>query len=392
MKASNLELLAFQFFISVVVLSYSWTPIAFFCVPIFLIVSFSVLKLRVLNYVFFLYIVLIALIFYTLSKQNLYIEWARNLLFVPLIIISYILGEWLTLHNDKLRFVVSCFFVSSLTVVLYTFLISVPSDIALFIGDRRGYMAREYLLFGRFYDFSLGVTHLNLYINFCVVIIFVAIINYGVRLRYILGLLCLTMLGIFTQSRSPLLFFIIICCFYFLYSFKCSRDKTQYLIVLFFSLLCLSIVTIPLSLFSDILMSSNRLSSDGVTDLSRFIFFAKGWEHMTLQPWGNSLLYTDATMPLLNYHNTFLSIGNRIAYLAFYIFILLFISCYFYINRICDAKLRFSLLLLLYYCLHNFMIEDVVKFDAFVLFVFLILVSYVRRIVFLEKRCENEIR
>lgn len=386
MKASNLELLAFQFFISVVVLSYSWTPIAFFCVPIFLIVSFSVLKLRVLNYVFFLYIVLIALIFYTLSKQNLYIEWARNLLFVPLIIISYILGEWLTLHNDKLRFVVSCFFVSSLTVVLYTFLISVPSDIALFIGDRRGYMAREYLLFGRFYDFSLGVTHLNLYINFCVVIIFVAIINYGVRLRYILGLLCLTMLGIFTQSRSPLLFFIIICCFYFLYSFKCSRDKMQYLIVLFFSLLCLSIVTIPLSLFSDILMSSNRLSSDGVTDLSRFIFFAKGWEHMTLQPWGNSLLYTDATMPLLNYHNTFLSIGNRIAYLAFYIFILLFISCYFYINRICDAKLRFSLLLLLYYCLHNFMIEDVVKFDAFVLFVFLILVSYVRRIVFFRKK------
>lgn len=391
MKTSKLELLAFQLFISVVVLSYSWTPIAFFCVPIFFIVSFTVIKLRVLNYVFFSYITLVVLIFYTLPQQILYIEWARNLLFIPLIIISYILGDWLAFNSDKLRFVITCFFVSSLVVVLYTFLISAPSDIALFIGDRRGYMAREYLLFGRFYDFSLGVTHLNLYINFCVVIVFTAIINHGLRRRYILGLLCLTIFGLLTQSRSPLLFFIIVCSFYFLFSFKSSTNKKQYLIIFSFSLLLLSMVVLPLFFISDTLMTSNRLSTDGLTDVSRFIFFAKGWEHMTLQPWGNSLLYTDSTMPLLNYHNTFLSIGNRIAYLAFYIFIFLFVSCFFYINRISDIKLKFSMFLFLYFCLHNFMIEDVIKFDAFVLFVFLVLVSYVRRIVFIDKRCENAI-
>lgn len=391
MNITNLELYAFQFFISVVVISYSWTPIAFFSIPIFIIVSFAAVRVRLVNHVFFLYSIIIILIVYTLPHQILYVEWARNVLFIPLIMVSYILGDWLVRNQDKLRSVAICFFISALVVIIYTFLIAVPSDIALFIGDRRGYMAREYLFFGRFFEFSLGVTHLNLYINFCVVIIFATIINYGLKKKYIFGLLLLIMLGFLTQSRSPSLFAFIILCLYLIFQYKISKKKTSYLIVFSFSLLSLILVTSPIFIFSDILSLSSRLSSGGMTDVSRLLFFAKGWEHMTLEPLGNSLLYTDPKMPLLNYHNTFLSIGNRIAYFAFYIFIFLFFSCFIHINKINDIKLRFTLFLFLYFCLHNFMVEDVIKFDAFVLFVFLVLVTYVRRVAYIEKRCEDAI-
>ncbi|MGI2853519.1 hypothetical protein ACRTDR_04785 [Shewanella algae] len=388
MKILNLELLAFQLFIFVVVISYSWTPVAIFSIPILTTIAFSAIRVKVINYIFFLYAILILLIVYTLKNQMLYIEWARNILFIPLIMVSYILGDWLARNDFNKNSIIKCFFVSSLIVVLYTFLVSIPSDLALFTGERRGYMAREYLFFGRFFDFSLGVTHLNLYINFCVVIIFVAMINFGVKKIYFLGLLLLVVLGLLTQSRSPALFTFIILIGYLTYLFYITKQKVAYFFVVIFLIFSLVIIVSPLFLFSDV-FSSSRFSAEGMADVSRLLFFAKGWEHMTSEPWGNSLLYIDPQMPLLNYHNTFLSIGNRIAYIGFYILLFLFVMSFFNIRRIIDVKLRFSLFLLLYFCFHNFMIEDVIKFDAFVLFVFLILAAYVRRITYIEKRFCN---
>ncbi|CAM3994036.1 hypothetical protein [Shewanella aquimarina] len=390
MKISNLELFAFQLFIFVVVVSYSWTPIALFSIPIFSMVAFAAIRIKLINHIFLSYVILLLLIVYTLQHQTIYIEWARNILFVPLVIVSYILGDWLAKAECNIRPIAVCFFLSSLLVVIYTFLVSIPSDLALFIGERRGYMAREYLLFGRFFDFSLGVTHLNLYINFCVVIIFATMINVGVKKIYVLGLLLLLTLGLLTQSRSPALFFIIILFGYLIYLFQVTNKKTTYLIFTVFVFLSLALILSPLFLFSDV-FSSSRFSAEGMTDVSRLIFFAKGWEHMTSEPWGNSLLYTDPKMPLLNYHNTFLSIGNRIAYPAFYIFIFLFVVSFVHIKRITDAKRKFALYLLLYFCFHNFMIEDVIKFDAFVLFVFLVLATYVRRVSYIEKRFADAI-
>ncbi|ABI72672.1 hypothetical protein [Shewanella frigidimarina] len=391
MKILNLELIAFQLFIFVVVVSYSWTPIAVFSIPIFLMVAFAAIRIKLLNYIFFSFIIIILLIAYTLQHQILFIEWARNILFVPLVMVSYILGDWLARNDSKVKPIAICFFISSLVVVLYTFLIAAPSDLALFIGERRGYMAREYLFFGRFFDFSLGVTHLNLYINFCVVIIVTAMINLGLKKIYLFGLLSLIILGLLTQSRSPALFTFIILCGYLIYHFSVTKKKTTYLFILSFLLFAIALVVSPMFLFSDV-FSSSRFSAEGMTDVSRLLFFAKGWEHMNLEPWGNSLLYTDPKMPLLNYHNTFLSIGNRIAYCAFYIFIFLFFSCFMQIKKIKDVKFKFTLLLLLYFCFHNFMIEDVIKFDAFVLFVFLVLATYARRVAYIEKRFENEVK
>ncbi|WP_152619157.1 hypothetical protein [Shewanella sp. cp20] len=390
MNASKLELLAFQLFIFVTVLSYSWTPIAVFSIPILLMVSFTVVRIKTLNYLFFTYIVLISLILYTLPHQILYVEWARNILFIPLVMVAYILGDWLVRNSHQLKPIVICFFISSMIVVLYTFLVAVPSDLALFLGERRGYMAREYLFFGRFFDFSLGVTHLNLYINFCVVIIVATMINVGTKKLYILALLFFIILGLLTQSRSPALFALIILCGYLIYQFSITKQKATYLIILTFLLFATALIVSPMFLFSDI-FSSSRFSAEGMADVSRLLFFAKGWEHMTLEPWGNSLLYTDPKMPLLNYHNTFLSIGNRIAFGAFFIFLTLFLMSFISIYKIKNRKLKSILFLLLYFCFHNFMIEDVIKFDAFVLFVFLVLATYVRRVSYIEKRFADAI-
>ncbi|KIO36126.1 hypothetical protein DB48_13100 [Shewanella sp. cp20] len=304
--------------------------------------------------------------------------------------VAYILGDWLVRNSHQLKPIVICFFISSMIVVLYTFLVAVPSDLALFLGERRGYMAREYLFFGRFFDFSLGVTHLNLYINFCVVIIVATMINVGTKKLYILALLFFIILGLLTQSRSPALFALIILCGYLIYQFSITKQKATYLIILTFLLFATALIVSPMFLFSDI-FSSSRFSAEGMADVSRLLFFAKGWEHMTLEPWGNSLLYTDPKMPLLNYHNTFLSIGNRIAFGAFFIFLTLFLMSFISIYKIKNRKLKSILFLLLYFCFHNFMIEDVIKFDAFVLFVFLVLATYVRRVSYIEKRFADAI-
>ncbi|MBO2577395.1 hypothetical protein [Shewanella algae] len=388
MNISKLELFSFQLFISIIVISYSWTPIAFFSIPVFVMATFAAIKVKTFNYIFISYVFLILLITYTVQHQVLYIEWARNILFIPLIMVSYILGDWLATNENSVKPIAVCFFISSLIVVLYTFLISIPSDLSLFIGERRGYMAKEYLFFGRFFEFSLGVTHLNLYINFCVVILFMVMINVGLRKIYVLGVLVLVILGLLTQSRSPALFAVIILLIYLIYLFNVTNRKGTYLFLMAFALLSATLAVSPLLLFSDI-FSSSRFSAEGMSDVSRLLFFAKGWEHMTSEPWGNSLLYTDPKMPLLNYHNTFLSIGNRIAYLAFYIFIFLFFISFVRIVRINSVRKKFTLLLLLYFCFHNFMIEDVIKFDAFVLFVFFVLAAYVRRITYIEKRFFN---
>ena len=74
-------------------------------------------------------------------------------------------------------------------------------------------------------------------------------------------------------------------------------------------------------------------TSERLLDISRLIFFLKGYEHMLLEPWGNSLLYIDK-MPMLNYHNTFLALGNKIGFWFFIFLILSFILSIIYIRKI----------------------------------------------------------
>ena len=264
----------------------------------------------------------------------------------------------------------------------------IPFDLPLFIGERRGYSAREFLLFGRVYEFSLGVTHLNMYINLIFSLLLVCLIFN--RKLYLYGVIVFfVILALATQSRSPVLFLFIISTIFVHYRYQISNQKRLFLTTfLFVSFIIVVVLGILFYIKSG--ASDSRFSVEGMSDMSRLIFYAKGIEHLSLEPWGNSLLYTDVGMPLLNYHNTFLAIGNRMGLVSLICFISLFFVLIFRIKGIREIKTRTSLYVLAYFCFHNFMIEDVVKFDSFVILLFFIIVPYVRRYNLIHKgNCAN---
>jgi hypothetical protein len=266
-------------------------------------------------------------------------------------------------YNYFLRLLKSVFF-ASIVVVLFIVLIEVPKDFNLFFGDRRGFHAREYLFFGREYPFSLGVTHLNIYINFIFTYLFIYLVNYKKSKKIILFFIVFISIALLTNSRSPILFLIIISFIFRKYSGQINESSVLKkvmitLVVFFISLIGLLNYNYLLNLINP---------SERFLDVSRLIFFFKGFEHMLLEPWGNSLLYIDK-MPMLNYHNTFLALGNKIGLWFFVFLILSFILSIIYIRKIKKINIRYTFYMLLYFCFHNYMLEDVVKFDYFVMLI-----------------------
>jgi hypothetical protein len=248
-------------------------------------------------------------------------------------------------------------------------LVSVPQDFDLFFGERRGFIAKEFLIFGRDYPFSLGVTHLNIYINYTLTFLLITLINntshYKIKVLYFLFALII-FTSLLTQSRSPILFLLIIILIYRQYIYNQRVNKITYFIIRLIFLISFTLfIYLIFYFYQDQIVNSDRLD-----DASRFIFWIKGFDHMMDEPWGNSLLYTDVTMPLLNYHNSFLSLGNRLGFIFFILAILYIIYIFVLIHKINDIKLRYSLYLLMYFCFHNMMIEDIIKFDYFVLILF----------------------
>jgi len=327
------------------------------------------------------------MIFITLNKQVIYIEWARNLLFIPLIITSYFVGNLLAENDSYTKKIFSFFLFSSMFLVLYTFIFIIPFDLALFLSERRGYYAREFLIFGRLYEFSLGVTHLNMYINLVFSLLLVSIIF--TKKVYLYGFIVFfVILALLTQSRSPVLFLFIILMIFIFYQYQISKQQTYFLMSGIF-VLTIMVILFGVLFYVKSSAGDSRFTIEGMSDMSRLIFYAKGIEHLSLEPWGNSLLYTDERMPLLNYHNTFLAIGNRMGLVSLTIFVILFGILIVRIKGVIDIKIRASLYILTYFCFHNFMIEDVIKFDSFVILLFFIIVPYVRRYYFIQKgfRC-----
>jgi hypothetical protein len=383
LKLKHLNLICLFLFVFFVVISYSWIPIIVFSFPLLMVLQFNLSKLKILNFVFVLYILLIAMILITLDKQTVYIEWARNLIFIPLIIVSYFIGNLLAENNYYTKKIFLMFLFSSAFLVFYTFLFVIPFDLPLFLSERRGYSAREFLLFGRFYEFSLGVTHLNMYINFVFSLLLVSLIFRKKMYFYVLiGIF--VVLALLTQSRSPILFLFIISMIFILYQYQISKQKFNFLVAGVF-VFVLMIVLVGTLFYIKSGGSDSRFTAEGMSDMSRLIFYAKGLEHLTLEPWGNSLLYTDERMPLLNYHNTFLALGNRMGMVSLICFVTLFCVLIVRVRGITDSKVRTSLYILAYFCFHNFMIEDVIKFDGFVILLFFILVPYVRRYYFIQE-------
>lgn len=345
-------------------ITFSWIPLIGI-LPILLILNFfKILYVSPKILPYLVIILLFSFILYTLNHQTIYIEWVRNILIaflIPSVYLSFTDIKWEQIYKYLLIMFYSSFFV-----VLFIVLILVPQDFELFFGERRGFIASEFLIFGREYPFSLGVTHLNVYVTFIMTFLMIQIIHhykYMQKIYVIFFLTLIVLISLSTQSRSPILFLMIIFLIYRQYIFSLRKNKFTYFIIRVFILSTfVSVVILIGSVYYDAISNSERLN-----DMSRFIFYIKGWEHMLDEPFGNSLLYTDPLMPLLNYHNTFLAFGNRIG-LYFFIFLIgYFIYLFIEISLIKDNNMRYTVYLILYFVFHNFMIEDIIKFDYFVL-------------------------
>ena len=368
-----------------VVISYSWMPVLF-SIPLLILLQFNLFKLKIINIVFAIYALIILMILVTINNQIIYIEWARNLLFIPLIVVSYFIGNLLAENDYYVRKTFLFFLFSAIFLVLYTFIFIVPLDLSLFFGERRGYIAQEFLLFGRKYEFSMGVTHLNMYINLVIGFLFVCLVFEKKRyLNLTIGFFLV--LSLLTQSRSPVLFFLIVSFIYMRYKFQESSQKLPLIVISVFLLVLLaSFIMMIMNLNTD--GNQTRFTFSGFSDISRLLFFIKGIEHMILEPWGNSLLYSDERMPLLNYHNTFIAIGNRMGLVSFFALISLFFILVYRVRGVKNKEMKTAFYIITYFCFHNFMIEDVIKFDGFIIFIFLIFVPYVRRYYFIQERNE----
>jgi hypothetical protein len=342
-------------------ISFSWNPFVIL-IPLLLMLSF--LKLFYikfsLNYV--LLISMIYLVLKSFSTQIFYIESIRNIMIACLIPIMYLCFYNIE-YNYFLKLLKSVFF-ASIVVVLFIVLIEVPKDFNLFFGDRRGFHAREYLFFGREYPFSLGVTHLNIYINFIFTYLFIYLVNYKKSRKIILFFIVFISIALLTNSRSPILFLIIISFIFRKYSGQINERSVLKKVMITLVVFLISLI----GLFNYNYLLNLINTSERLLDISRLIFFLKGYKHMLLEPWGNSLLYIDK-MPMLNYHNTFLALGNKIGFWFFVFLILSFILSIIYIRKIKKINIRYTFYMLLYFCFHNYMLEDVVKFDYFVMLI-----------------------
>jgi hypothetical protein len=354
-------------FLVLTTITFSWIPLIILLPILLLMLFFKILYIKP-NFTIYLFIlVLMGIILYTVNHQIIYIEWARNILIALLIPTVYLI--FIDIKYETLYKFLYIIFLSSLFVIFFIILVSVPQNFDLFFGERRGFTAKEFLIFGREYPFSLGVTHLNIYINYALTFLLITFINniykYNKKLLYFLFILIIS-IALLTQSRSPVLFFFVIILIYRQYIYTQRVNKITYFVIRLLFIISFSLFAYLIFYFyQDQIVNSDRLD-----DTSRFIFWIKGFNHMMDEPWGNSLLYTDPTMPLLNYHNTFLALGNRIGLVFFILAILYFIYVFFIVKKIFDIKIRYSLYLLLYFCFHNFMIEDIIKFDYFVLILF----------------------
>jgi hypothetical protein len=215
-----------------VVISYSWLPVLL-SIPILILLQFKLFKLKIINIVFAIYALIVSMILVTINNQVIYIEWARNLLFIPMIVVSYFMGNLLAENNYYSKKTFMFFLFSAIFLVLYTFIFIVPLDSSLFFGERRGYIAQEFLMFGRTYDFSMGVTHLNMYINLVIGFLFVCLL-FEKKLYLYLAIGFFLVLSLLTQSRSPVLFFLIVSFIYMRYKFQGNNQKLSLIVISIF--------------------------------------------------------------------------------------------------------------------------------------------------------------
>tara|TARA_B100000242_G_C43039274_1_gene484717 strand:- start:54 stop:965 length:912 start_codon:yes stop_codon:yes gene_type:complete len=284
--------------------------------------------------------------------------------------VFYLIGTKNSSSEKYFKILTLIFYCCAFVAFYYYLVILIRGDNSL-IDERRYYQAREFLFFGREYDFQFGITHLNFYTSYCLLYSIIRALLLKQRSWYLVVLVFLT-LSFLSESRGPVLFSVIV----FLSIWACLRihryKSFKIPFLLFFSIVAL--LTIYAPVFWEILKEQGnagnyRLLTAAVTDLSRISYFLLGIEHLIAKPFGNVLIYT-ADTDLQNYHNTFLTIANRNGIIACSLFIA--IVLFSFAKSIAHLKdnsptfLSITPILIFLYCLFFFNIDDVMRFDRLV--------------------------
>ena len=351
------------------ILFYSPTPLVIatlLFLPVFLIYFYNV-KLNKLNSLVILFCLLsIPSItnFFSLT------ETFRFIALVALFMVFYLIGTKNSSSEKYFKILTLIFYCCAFVAFYYYLVILITGDNSV-IDERRYYQAREFLFFGREYDFQFGITHLNFYTSYCLLYSIIRALLLKQKSWYLVVLVFLT-LSFLSESRGPVLFSVIV----FLSIWACLRihryKSFKIPFLLFFSIVAL--LTIYAPIFWEILKQQGnagnyRLLTAAVTDLSRISYFLLGIEHLIAKPFGNVLIYT-ADSDLQNYHNTFLTIANRNGIIACSLFI--GIVLFSFAKSIAHLKdnsptfLSITPILIFLYCLFFFNIDDVMRFDRLV--------------------------
>ena len=292
------------------ILFYSPTPLVIatlLFLPVFLIYFYNV-KLNKLNSLVILFCLLSIP---SISNFFSLTETFRFIALVALFMVFYLIGTKNSSSEKYFKILTLIFYCCAFVAFYYYLVILIRGDNSL-IDERRYYQAREFLFFGREYDFQFGITHLNFYTSYCLLYSIIRALLLKQRSWYLVVLVFLT-LSFLSESRGPVLFSVIV----FLSIWACLRihryKSFKIPFLLFFSIVAL--LTIYAPVFWEILKEQGnagnyRLLTAAVTDLSRISYFLLGIEHLIAKPFGNVLIYT-ADTDLQNYHNTFLTIANR---------------------------------------------------------------------------------
>lgn len=351
------------------ILFYSPTPLVIatlLFLPVFLIYFYNV-KLNKLNSLVILFCLLSIP---SISNFFSLTETFRFIALVALFMVFYLIGTKNSSSEKYFKILTLIFYCCAFVAFYYYLVILIRGDNSL-IDERRYYQAREFLFFGREYDFQFGITHLNFYTSYCLLYSIIRALLLKQRSWYLVVLVFLT-LSFLSESRGPVLFSVIV----FLSIWACLRihryKSFKIPFLLFFSIVAL--LTIYAPVFWEILKEQGnagnyRLFTAAVTDLSRISYFLLGIEHLIAKPFGNVLIYT-ADTDLQNYHNTFLTIANRNGIIACSLFIA--IVLFSFAKSIAHLKdnsptfLSITPILIFLYCLFFFNIDDVMRFDRLV--------------------------
>ena len=131
--------------------------------------------------------------------------------------VFYLIGTKNSSSEKYFKILTLIFYCCAFVAFYYYLVILIRGDNSL-IDERRYYQAREFLFFGREYDFQFGITHLNFYTSYCLLYSIIRALLLKQRSWYLVVLVFLT-LSFLSESRGPVLFSVIV----FLSIWACLR-------------------------------------------------------------------------------------------------------------------------------------------------------------------------